>query len=109
MSRLLAYSTDRMGVPKALGSTGGITEKLVPAVAKFAQDGSQDAREGLDKNCCLDCFLRNLPSSEDFICYVQGGPSGRGHHLVDIKLSLSATVQGDHDGLRQTLDSGPVW
>ena len=47
VSRLLAYSTDRMGVPKALGggaTNSGITEKLVPAVAKFAQDGSQDAR-----------------------------------------------------------------
>ena len=53
MSRLLAYSTDRMGVPKALGGThnSGITEKLIPAVAKFAQGGSQDAREGVVKNC----------------------------------------------------------
>ena len=46
MSRLLAYSTDRMGAAKALaGSAGGITEKIIPAVAKFAQDGSQDARQ----------------------------------------------------------------
>ena len=59
------------------------------------------------RTVALTVFVRNLPS-EDFICYVQGGPSGRGHHLIDIKLSLSATVQGDHDGLGQTLDSGPV-
>ena len=56
MSRLLAYSTDRMGVPKALGGThnSGITEKLIPAVAKFAQDGSQDARDEIDKNFYTD-------------------------------------------------------
>lgn len=46
VARLLAYSTERMGVARALTSPpqAGITEKLVPAVAKLAQDGSQDAR-----------------------------------------------------------------
>ncbi len=43
---MLAYATERMGVAKAMSSPphSGITEKLIPAVAKLAQDGSQDAR-----------------------------------------------------------------
>ena len=44
VSRLLAYTVERMGVSKALSGGKDITEKLLPAVAKLAQDGSPDAR-----------------------------------------------------------------
>ena len=44
VSRLLAYTVERMGVSKALSGAKDVTEKLLPAVAKLAQDGSQEAR-----------------------------------------------------------------
>jgi hypothetical protein len=44
VSRLLAYTVDRMGVVKALSGTKDITEKILPAIAKLAQDGNPDAR-----------------------------------------------------------------
>jgi len=44
VSRLLAYITDRMGAAKALTGGREITEKLIPAVARLAQDGSLEAR-----------------------------------------------------------------
>jgi len=44
VARLLAYITDRMGATKALTGGRDITEKLVPAVARLAQDGSLEAR-----------------------------------------------------------------
>ena len=44
MSRLLAYTVDRMGVSKALSGAKDVTDKLLPAIAKLAQDGSQEAR-----------------------------------------------------------------
>ena len=44
VSRLLAYTVDRMGVSKALSGAKDVTEKLLPAIAKLAQDGSQEAR-----------------------------------------------------------------
>ena len=44
-SRLLAYVVERMGVGRALsGNPPGVTDKLLPAIAKLAQDGSQEAR-----------------------------------------------------------------
>jgi len=33
-----------MGVVKALSGTKDVTEKLLPAIAKLAQDGNPDAR-----------------------------------------------------------------
>jgi hypothetical protein len=44
VSRLLAYVVDRMGIVKALSGTKDITEKLIPSIAKLAQDGNPDAR-----------------------------------------------------------------
>ena len=44
VSRLLAYTVEKMGVPKALAGGKDITDKLLPAIAKLAQDGSPDAR-----------------------------------------------------------------
>ncbi len=44
VSRMLAYTVDRMGVVKALSGTKDVTEKLLPAIAKLAQDGNPDAR-----------------------------------------------------------------
>ena len=44
VSRLLAYTVDRMGVSKALSGAKDVTEKILPAIAKLAQDGSQEAR-----------------------------------------------------------------
>lgn len=44
VARLLAYEVDRLGVAKALSGTRDITDKIVPAIAKLAQDGSQEAR-----------------------------------------------------------------
>ena len=44
ISRVLAYIVERMGVAKALSGTKDITDRLLPAVAKLAQDGSQEAR-----------------------------------------------------------------
>ena len=44
VSRLLAYITEKIGPNKALGGSKDITERLLPAVAKLAQDGSLEAR-----------------------------------------------------------------
>ena len=44
VSRLLAYTVDRMVVSKALSGAKGVTDKLLAAVAKLSQDGSQEAR-----------------------------------------------------------------
>ena len=44
VSRLLAYITEKIGANKALGGSKDITERLLPAVAKLAQDGSLEAR-----------------------------------------------------------------
>ena len=44
VSRILAYTVDKMGVHKALSGGKDITDKLLPAIAKLAQDGSPDAR-----------------------------------------------------------------
>ncbi|QQP52835.1 Protein FAM179Blike, partial [Caligus rogercresseyi] len=43
-SRLLAYTIERLGCSKALSGVKDLTDKLIPAVAKLAQDGSQEAR-----------------------------------------------------------------
>ena len=44
VSRLLALVIDRIGADRALSGTRDITDKLLPAVAKMAQDGSLEAR-----------------------------------------------------------------
>ena len=44
VSRLLACVTDKIGASKALTASKDITERLLPAVAKLAQDGSLEAR-----------------------------------------------------------------
>ena len=44
VSRLLAYTVERMGVSKALSGGKDVTDKLLPAIAKLSQDGSQEAR-----------------------------------------------------------------
>ena len=44
VSRLLAYITEKIGPNKALTASKDITERLLPAVAKLAQDGSLEAR-----------------------------------------------------------------
>ena len=44
VSRLLAYITDKIGASRALTASKDITERLLPAVAKLAQDGSLEAR-----------------------------------------------------------------
>ena len=44
VSRILAYTVDRMGIQKALTGGKDTTDKLLPAIAKLAQDGSPDAR-----------------------------------------------------------------
>ena len=44
VSRLLACITDKIGASKALTASKDITERLLPAVAKLAQDGSLEAR-----------------------------------------------------------------
>ena len=44
VSRLLALVTDRIGAEKALSGAKDITDKLLPAVAKMAEDGSLEAR-----------------------------------------------------------------
>ena len=44
VSRLMAYVVDRIGVAKAVSGTKDVTEKLIPAIAKLAQDGNPDAR-----------------------------------------------------------------
>ena len=44
VSRILAYTVERMGVLKALNGGKEITDKLLPAIAKLAQDGSPEAR-----------------------------------------------------------------
>ena len=37
VSRMLAYTVDRMGVNKALSGAKDVTEKILPAIAKLAQ------------------------------------------------------------------------
>ena len=44
VSRLLAYVTEKIGPNKALTASKDITERLLPAVARLAQDGSLEAR-----------------------------------------------------------------
>ncbi len=44
VSRLLASLTAKHGVDKILSGQREITDKVLPAVAKLAQDGSQEAR-----------------------------------------------------------------
>ena len=44
VSRLLAYIVDRMGPAKVMSGAKDITDKILPAVSKLAQDGSLDAR-----------------------------------------------------------------
>ena len=44
VSRLLTYVTEKIGPNKALTASKDITERLLPAVAKLAQDGSLEAR-----------------------------------------------------------------
>lgn len=61
VSRLLAYTVERMGVAKALAGGKDITDKLLPAIAKLAQDGSPDAR-----NYAKSCLHRMLHEHADF-------------------------------------------
>merc|ERR1740128_615086 len=44
ISRLLTLVTDKIGAAKALSGGKDLTEKLLPAVAKLAQDGALEAR-----------------------------------------------------------------
>lgn len=60
-SRVLAYTVEKMGVHKALGCGKDITDKLLPAIAKLAQDGSPDAR-----NYAKSCLHRMLNEHSDF-------------------------------------------
>ena len=60
-SRLLAYIVEKIGVAKALSGCKDITEKLLPAVAKLAQDGSQEAR-----NFAKSTLHRMMVEHEDF-------------------------------------------
>ena len=60
-SRLLSYTAERMGVHKALSGGKDITDKLLPAVAKLAQDGCADAR-----NYAKSCLHRMLHEHSDF-------------------------------------------
>ena len=50
-----------MGVLKALSGGKDITDKLLPAIAKLAQDGSPDAR-----NYAKSCLHRMLHEHTDF-------------------------------------------
>ncbi|CAB4054652.1 TOG array regulator of axonemal microtubules protein 1 [Lepeophtheirus salmonis] len=43
-NRFLPYSIERLGCSKALSGVKDLTDKLIPAIAKLSQDGSQDAR-----------------------------------------------------------------
>lgn len=61
VSRLLAYTVERMGIAKALAGGKDMTEKLLPAVAKLAQDGSPDAR-----NYSKSCLHRMIHEHPDF-------------------------------------------
>ena len=61
VSRLLAYTVERMGVHKALSGGKDITDKLLPAIAKLAQDGSPDAR-----NYAKSSLHRMLHEHSDF-------------------------------------------
>ncbi|TRY68490.1 hypothetical protein TCAL_01388 [Tigriopus californicus] len=94
VARLLAYITDRITVPKALG-TREITEKLVPSIAKLCQDGSQDARnfakltlvmfmdqqpdyEKILKKNVTPNTMRNLEKIMDALRQNQNGPTQAG-------------------------------
>ena len=61
VSRILAYTAEKMGVHKALSGGKDITDKLLPAVAKLAQDGSPDAR-----NYAKSCLHRMIHEHSDF-------------------------------------------
>jgi hypothetical protein len=43
-SRVLSYTVDRLGVARVLSGARDVTDKVLPAIAKLAQDGSPDAR-----------------------------------------------------------------
>ena len=60
-SRLLAYVVDRLGVSKALSGTKDVTDRLLPAIAKLAQDGGQEAR-----NYAKSTLHRMMVEHEDF-------------------------------------------
>ena len=61
VSRILAYTVDRMGIQKALSGGKDTTDKLLPAIAKLAQDGSPDAR-----NYAKSSLQKMLAESPDF-------------------------------------------
>ena len=61
VSRLLAYTVEKMGVLKALSGGKDITDKLLPAIGKLAQDASQDTR-----NYAKSCLHRMLHEHTDF-------------------------------------------
>ena len=60
VSRLLANITNKIGPSKALTGSRDITERLLPAVAKLAQDGSLEAR------IYAKMTLKTLMDHEDF-------------------------------------------
>ena len=60
VSRLLAFITEKIGPGKALTGSRDITERLLPAVAKLAQDGSLEAR------IYAKMTLKTLMDHEDF-------------------------------------------
>ena len=60
VSRLLACITEKIGPSKALTGSRDITERLLPAVAKLAQDGSLEAR------IYAKMTLKTLMDHEDF-------------------------------------------
>jgi hypothetical protein len=60
-SRILAYTVERIGVQKALAGGKEITDKLLPAIAKLAQDGSPDAR-----NYAKSSLHKMLMEHQDF-------------------------------------------
>lgn len=60
VSRLLANITQKVGPSKALTGSRDITERLLPAVAKLAQDGSLEAR------IYAKMTLKTLMEHEDF-------------------------------------------
>ncbi len=61
VSRLLAFVVEKLGVAKALSGTKDVTDKLLPAIAKLAQDGSPDAR-----NYAKSTLYKMLHEHNDF-------------------------------------------
>ncbi len=53
VSRLLAYLMERHGVERVLSGQREVTDKVVPAVAKLAQDGSQVGKSLIAAMCLL--------------------------------------------------------